>query len=159
MKNNISILFILIAVFILSCHKQNSTDTDTPSNGGTTDNESPDFVTFTDRIFPKGWKTYTWEVDNKVGYDDNFSLRAANYPTALVFANKTMKTRGYVEFYSSGYQIDFFIDDVKAKAISSVKEGIWEKRVYALDTGRHQLKWETEGVNKYIDAIRFYSSE
>jgi hypothetical protein len=121
--------------------------------------ESPDFVTFANGQFPKGWRTYTWEIANNLGYSDNYSLMAANYPTALVFANKTMKQSGYVEFYSYGKNIDFFIDDVKAQAIESVNDGNWEKRIFALDSGHHQLKWQAEGVYKYIDDIRFYTSK
>jgi hypothetical protein len=91
--------------------------------------ESPDFVTFTNGQFPTGWSTYTWEIDNQVGYKDNYSLKSANYPTALVFANKTMKAKGFVEFYSKGDNIEFFIDDVEVHAISSVADGNWVKRV------------------------------
>ena len=123
------------------------------------DKESPDFVTFANGQFPTGWSTYTWEIDNTMGHNDKYSLRAANYPVALVFANKTMKTPGFVEFYSYGENIDLYINEVKAQAISSVPDGNWEKRIYPLDSGKHQLKWQTEGVYKYIDDIKFYTSE
>jgi len=121
--------------------------------------ESPDFVTFANGQFPTGWSTYTWEIDNTTGHNDKYSLRAANYPVALVFANKTMKKSGFVEFYSYGENIDLYINEVKAQAISSVPDGNWEKRIYPLDTGKYQLKWQAEGVYKYIDDIRFYTSE
>jgi len=123
-----------------------------------TEKESPDFVTFANGQFPTGWSTYTWEIDNTIGHNDKFSLEAAN-PVALVFANKTMKKEGFVEFYSYGSGIELFIDEVKVQEISSAPDGIWEKRVFALDTGKHQLKWQAEGVRKYIDDIRFYTSE
>jgi hypothetical protein len=120
--------------------------------------ESPDFVTFANGQKPIGWITYTWEVDNKMGYDDHYSLRSANYP-AYVFANKTMKTSGYVEFYSYGDNIEFYIDDEKSYEISSAPDGYWVKRTYEIDSGKHQLKWTAEGVNKYIDAITFGTTE
>ena len=163
MKKNFCIFFLSLTFLLCGCNKEKVTSAD----GGSTiipgnNNESPDFVTFSDGKFgqfPSGWKTYTWEIDNEIGHTDNFSLKAANYPVALVFTNKTMKKSGFVEFYSKGDKIDFFIDDVKAHALSSLPDGNWEKRVYALDTGRHQLKWQAEGVYKYIDDIRFYFSE
>ena len=120
--------------------------------------ESPDFVTFTNGHFPIGWITYTWEIDKKTGFDDNYSLKSANYP-ALVYANKTMEVPGYIEFYSKGNNIDFFINDVKAQEISSISVENWEKRTYIFEKGKHQFKWHAEGINAYIDAIKFAPSE
>ena len=161
MKKIISIFFLALAVLFNGCNKPecicNNTDT---NDGGTVfenEEESPDFVTFADGKLPAGWKTYTWEIDNTLGYDDNYSLRAANYP-ALVFANKTMEVLGLVEFYSYG-DVDFFIDDVMAQAISSVADGNWKKRTYVLDKGHHKLMWKAEGVYKYIDNIKFCAFE
>jgi len=159
MKKIIPLLLLVFVILLGGCNKENSSSTNTNPNGKQNETESPDFVTFANGDFPSGWKTYTWEIDNKKGYKDNYSLRSANYPTALVFANKTMKFPGFVEFYSCGENIEFFIDDNKAQSISSLLDGGWEKRVYTLDTGRHQLKWQTEGVYKYIDNIKFYTSE
>jgi len=157
MKNNIFLLLALSFAF-WGCSKEKNTS----SNGGGTiipEKESPDYVTFANGDFPSGWITYTWEIDKEIGYKDNYSLRAANYPVALVFAKKTMKKTGFVEFFSCGENIDFYIDEVKAQELLSIKDGKWEKRIFALDTGKHQLKWEAVGVYKYIDDIRFYTSE
>jgi len=157
MKNNIFLLLLLSFAF-WGCSK----DRNISSNGGGTiipNKESPDFVAFANGEFPTGWSTYTWEIDKTIGHNDNFSLRAANYPVALVFANKTMKKSGFVEFYSYGENIDLYINEVKAQAIASYLDGNWEKRIYSLDTGKQQLKWQAEGVYKYIDDIRFYTSK
>jgi hypothetical protein len=115
--------------------------------------ESPDFVTFTNGKFPDGWVTYTWESAN-IGYDDNYSIRSVNYPIATVYTKKTMNAPYYVEFYTKGGDVDFYIDDVKAKAII-FEEGNWNRWIYPVDSGKHAFRWQAEGINRYLDAIRF----
>jgi len=117
--------------------------------------ESPDFVTFDGGFFPKGWKTYTWEIDYDLGYDDKYSARAANYPVALVFAYKTVDTTGFVQFYTKGGEVVLFIDGEKAQPFSSEPAQNWTKWVYLFEKGRHEFKWQAEGVYKYLDAISF----
>jgi len=119
--------------------------------------ESPDFVTFTNEQFPAGWSTYTWEIDNTVGFDDKYSLRAANRP-ALVFAQKTMEVPGYIEFYSKGEHIDLFIDNVLAQDNSSIQVGDWTKSTYFFEKGKHLFKWQAGEANTHIDAITFAAS-
>ena len=121
-----------------------------------TEPESPDFVSFKEGI-PEGWKTYTWELDTEVGYDDNYSLRSANYPVALVFAYKKVDTTGFVEFYTKGGEVVLYVDGEKATAISSTAaENNWTKWLYTFEKGRHEFKWEAEGIKKYIDVVKFY---
>jgi len=121
--------------------------------------ESPDFVTFTDGKFPVGWKTYTWEPIKGIGYDDDYSLKSANYPIALVYAYKTMDTTSYVEFYTKGdvgeLYCDLYIDDEKAEALSCTPDGSWNKWVYLFEKGRHEFKWEANGALIYLDAVKF----
>ncbi|MCL2246917.1 MAG: hypothetical protein FWC10_07385 [Lentimicrobiaceae bacterium] len=118
--------------------------------------ESPDFVTFTDGKFPDSWITYSWETVTTLGYDDTFSLKSANYPTATVYTNKTMHAKAYVQFYTQGENIDLYIDDEKAKALSMSSAGTWNKWIYAVDSGKHAFKWQADGALKYLDAIKFY---
>ena len=119
--------------------------------------ESPDFVNFANGKFPKGWITYTWEMENEMGYTDNYSLRAANYPLAYVFAHKTMKKDGYVEFYTKGGNVELLIDEAEATLFSSEPaERDWTKWVYLADSGKHLFQWQAEGVYKYLDDIRFF---
>jgi hypothetical protein len=115
--------------------------------------ESPDFVTFTDGKFPNGWVTYTWELAN-IGYDDNYSIKSANYPVATVFTKKTMNVPFYVEFYTKGGDVDLYIDDVKAQALT-YESGNWDRWIYPVDSGKHAFRWQAEGVYKYLDAITF----
>ena len=121
--------------------------------------ESPDFVTFSNGKMPLGWSTYSWEIEDKIGYSDNYSLRSVNYPVALVFANKTIKTNSYIEFYTKGGDVHLLIDGVKAEPFSSEPaEREWTKWIYPVDTGKHQFQWQAEGVFKYLDDIRFVAN-
>jgi len=122
--------------------------------------ESPDFVDFADGKFPTGWITYSWEIDDKIGYSNNYSLRCANYPIATVYTKKTVHVLSCVEFYTKGGVIDLYIDDEKAQALSSVLvENGWEQWIYSVDSGKHAFRWQAEGVFKYLDDIRFFSEE
>ena len=156
MKKNIPLIFLAFAILFGSCKKEEPDTTGTPSGGGTqTSNESPDFVTFNNGAIPSGWKTYTWEVDKKFGHNDNFALKSAN-SVATVFTTKTMKQEGFVEFYSYGDKISFYIDDVAMPKQSTI--GSWSKSVYPLKPGLHTFKWQAEGIDRYIDDIKFYSA-
>jgi hypothetical protein len=162
MKKTFTLLFFIVVALLTGCE-----DPDTPSGGSTGGGgnqtlESPDFVTFANGKFPQGWKTYTWEIDDKIGFDDSYSLRSANYPVALVFAYKTVKDTGFVEFYTRGGDIYLYIDSVMATPIlfePAEYEYDWAKWCYTFGDGRHEFKWEAEGVRKYLDAVRFYVEE
>ena len=41
--------------------------------------ESPDFVTFSAGKIPNTWQTTAWVIDNTVGYDDIYSLKAMTW--------------------------------------------------------------------------------
>jgi hypothetical protein len=122
------------------------------------DKESPDFVTFSGGKLPDSWTTYTWEVVNTLGYDDNYSLKSAGQ-TATVYTTKTMKARGQVEFYTKlqntqGGNIDLYIDNEKAQPLVH-ESGNWDKWVYVIEEGKHSLRWQTDGALKYLDAVKF----
>jgi len=157
MKKVLFLLAITIVFSFSSCIVEPPDNGGSNGGGGTIDRESPDFVTFANGKFPKTWITYTWEVDDVVGYDDNYSLRCANYPVALVYAFKTVDTTAFVEFYTKGGDVNLYIDSVKVTAISSTAaENNWTKWVYTFEKGHHEFKWEAEGIRKYIDAVKFY---
>ena len=157
MKKVLFLSAIAIVFFFSSCEPPAPPDDgEKPGNNGTVDRESPDFVTFANGKFPKTWVTYTWEVDDVVGYDDNYSLRCANYPVALVYAFKTVDTTAFVEFYTKGGDVNLYIDSEKATAVSFIAaENGWTKWLYTFEKGRHEFKWEAEGIRKYIDAVKF----
>jgi len=158
MKKVLFLSAITIVFFFSSCIIEPPDNGGNNGGGGTIDRESPDFVTFANGKFPKTWVTYTWEVDDVVGYDDNYSLRCANYPVALVYAFKTVDT-GFVEFYTKGGDVNLYIDGEMATVVSAVpdKNG-WTKWLYSYkhEKGLHEFKWEAEGIRKYIDAVKFY---
>ena len=157
MKKIVFLLSIAIITVLSGCQKQTSTgNTGSPSDGQPVSKESPDFVTFADGNFPAGWITYTWEIDSKIGHNDSYSLRSANYPVALVYTKKTMDSCAYVEFYTYGDPVDLFIDGVKVKAISFTTDGSWTKWVYKFEGGEHEFKWQAVGISSYIDDIRFF---
>jgi hypothetical protein len=125
--------------------------------------ESPDFVSFTDGKLPDSWSTYTWEIANR-GYDDNYSLKSAN-PIATVYTKKTIHAPAYVEFYTyimdnPNGNIDLYIDDEKVEALlSEPLNNNWVKWIYAIDSGKHAFRWQTEGALKYLDAVTFAPAE
>jgi len=158
MKKLFSCLVLAIVLVLAGCTKY-----DTNTSGGTTpgsgDNqqESPDFVTF-NKGLPEGWKTYTWEIVDHLGYDNRYSIKSANYPVSLLFATKTMEMPAYVQFFTLGETIDLYIDGEKMEALSSTPEENWVKQVYEFDKGTHEFKWEANGALKYLDAITFAPS-
>jgi hypothetical protein len=121
-------------------------------NTGNDGKESPDFVTFTDGKLPAGWITYTWASAN-IGFDDNYSMRSAHYP-ATIYATKTFNAPGYVQFYTKGGTVDLYIDNEKAQALV-FESGNWDKWIYSVDAGKHEFRWQAEGIDKYLDAITF----
>lgn len=152
-KSRIFFMFAIV-VALAGCHDYEADTTGSIHSGGESSNivESPNFVTFSGGL-PVGWKTYTWEIVNDRGFDDSRCLKSANYP-ALVFAYKTMKTPGSVQFYTQGGNIKLYIDGERKQPISSTSVGSWEQQIYVVDTGRHEFKWEADAL-KYLDAVTF----
>jgi len=68
------------------------------NSGGGNENESPNFVTFTNGILPPSWKTSTWVIENTLSYDDdNYCLKSAALDVSNVLTNKTVKGTVYGE--------------------------------------------------------------
>jgi hypothetical protein len=67
-----------------------------------------------------------------------------------------MHASAYIEFYTKGGDIELFIDDERAHALSSTLEADdWTKWIFAVDSGKHAYRWRAEGVYKYLDDIKF----
>lgn len=122
--------------------------------------ESPDFVTFSDNKIPNTWQTTLWYVDNSLGYDDIYSLRATIDNIAVVTKKTCNSEINYIEFYLKGYRgtVTFFIDGDKKKTISLTND--WVLYGFSLEEGLHTFKWEfaTNGYSNAevnLDAIRF----
>ena len=162
MKNLFSFFSLAIIIFLNGCQEdKTSVPINVIENKDPYKEESPDFVSFLDFKFPKGWITYSWDMVNNQGYDDNYSLKSVN-SMATVYATKTMNVPGYVTFYtyiaanSNGKDIDLYIDDEKAQALHSKPvNNDWVEWIYVVDTGKHTFRWQTEGARKYLDAISF----
>jgi len=120
--------------------------------------ESPDFVSFSDGKIPNTWQTTAWVIDNTVGYDDIYSLKATESGVAVI-TNKTCNSSiNFIEFYVRNGTVNFFIDGIKMKECSSVSND-WTKYGFFLKEGLHTLKWESSSSNVNIDAIRFKKSD
>jgi len=120
--------------------------------------ESPDFVSFSDGKIPNTWQTTAWVIDNTVGFDDIYSLKAASSGVAVI-TNKTSDANiNFVEFYVRNGYVNFFIDGTKVKECSSGSND-WTKYGCSLKEGLHTLKWESASSNVCIDAIRFKKSD
>ena len=120
--------------------------------------ESPDFVSFSDGKIPGTWQTTAWVIDNIVGFDDIYSLKATESGVAVV-TSKTFDAYNYVEFYTTGNNFYFYIDGVRVEPINSSNTGNWLQWIYAISPGTHTFKWETTSSNKLnLDAIKFASS-
>ena len=126
------------------------------SNAGD-ENESPSFVNFANGIVPISWKTSTWVIENALGFDDYYSLRA-DKPISILTTNKTMSNPSYVEFHTRGNDFDLFIDGVKVQPLSSATTSVpnWKKWIYAFEKGKRTFRWEnTMGQVVYLDNITF----
>ena len=114
--------------------------------------ESPDFVSFSDGKIPSTWQTTAWKIDNTVGYDDIYSLKADAVDVAVV-TNKTFNENiNFVEFYLYGFA-SFYIDGTKVK--ECIAGNGWTKFGFYLSEGLHTLKWQSTSTIVNLDAIHF----
>lgn len=130
--------------------------------------ESPDFVTFTNGIIPKGWEVDGWYVDSNGGlggYDDIFSL----YTKILNATTTATKTCNYIQFYLSGEgMINFYIDNELSDEIvlergdpPFIYHPLWRIFNYYVPEGLHTFKWELQRSSysrlefANLDAITF----
>ncbi|MCL2511194.1 MAG: Ig-like domain-containing protein [Bacteroidales bacterium] len=119
--------------------------------------ESPDFVSFSDGKIPNTWQTTAWFVDNTVGYDDIFSLRATTSNVAVITSKTCTSNINYVEFYVRSGFLNFFIDGVLVQECSATNN--WKKYGFFLSEGLHTFKWESISSSVNIDAIRFKKND
>jgi len=118
--------------------------------------ESPDFVSFSDGKIPGTWQTTAWVIDNTVGFDDIYSLKATESGVAVI-TNKTCNANiSFVEFYVRSGSANFFVDGTKMKECSAGSD--WTQYGFFLKEGLHTLKWESTSSSVNIDAIRFMKS-
>ena len=114
--------------------------------------ESPDFVSFSDGKIPNTWQTTSWFVDNTLGYDDIYSLKATTVDVAVITSKTCTSAINFVEFYLYG-SASFFIDGSKVK--NCVANDGWTKFGFYLSEGVHTLKWQSVSSLVNLDAIRF----
>ncbi len=112
-----------------------------------------DFISFSDGKIPNTWQTTAWTVDNSVGYDNIYSLKATKGGVAIVTNKTCSENINFIEFYVRNGNVNFFIDGVKMKECSSNNE--WKKYGFFLKEGLHTLKWESVSSSVNIDAIQF----
>ena len=115
--------------------------------------ESPSKVSFSNDSIPEQWKTYLWKIDKEVGYDDHYSLRSVGYP-AYIYATRTFDSIGYVNYYTKGGELNLYIDGVKAQ-VTSTPDQNWMNCNAAVEKGKHNFRWETNGMDIYLDAVSF----
>lgn len=112
--------------------------------------ESPDFMSFSDGKIPNTWQTTAWTIDNTMGYDDIYSLKATATDVAIVTTKTIESSTNYVEFYLYG-SASFFIDGTKVK--NCVANDGWTKFGFYLEEGSHTLKWQSVSPSVNLDAI------
>ena len=115
--------------------------------------ESPDFVTFSDGKIPNTWQTTKWVVDNTIGYDDIFSLKATANNVAVTTSKTCNSNINCIEFYARNGSVNFFVDSEKVLECSSGSN--WKQYSVFLKEGFHSFKWESSSDNVNIDAIHF----
>jgi len=115
--------------------------------------ESPDYVSFLDGKIPGTWQTATWVIDNTVGFDDIYSLKATQSDVAVSTGKTFTSSVNYVEFYLYGGSSSFYIDGIKAK--DCIAANVWTKFGFYLPEGLHVLKWQSTSDSVNLDAIRF----
>ena len=119
--------------------------------------ESPDFVTFSDGKIPGTWQTTAWVIDNTVGFDDIYSLRATTNNVAVITSKTCDANINNIEFYVRNGFLNFFIDGVQVKECSATNN--WKKYNFSLSAGLHTVKWENISSTVNIDAIRFSKND
>jgi len=115
--------------------------------------ESPDYVSFSDGKIPNTWQTTAWAIDNTVGFDDIYSLKAITSGVAVITSKTCDSNINYLEFYVRNGFVNFLVDGVQMKECSSTNK--WTKYGFFLNSGLHSIKWESISSSVNIDAIRF----
>ena len=125
--------------------------------------EAPDFVTFSDGKFPKGWRHEGWFIYSLGGVDDNYAVRTSSYYSGGALS--TVKACDSLEFYAKADPSDwyysklgFYIDNTRVGNITLTDS--WERYSFVVPPGEHTFTWlMTSGYNSdniYVDAIRFF---
>jgi len=126
--------------------------------------ESPDFVSFSDGTFPKGWEHEGWTICSP-GYDDNYAI--GGNPYYYISYLSTVKECNAskidcIEFYAKkdeswytarlAFRIDYGVTEV-----IELNE-TWTKYSFDVPTGEHTFSWWIQSGETYIylDAIKFF---
>ena len=108
------------------------------------------FVSFSDGKIPGTWQTTAWVIDNTLGYDDIYSLKATAVDVAVV-TNKTFNASiNFMEFYLYG-SASFYVDGTKEK--ECVANSGWTKFGFYLSEGSQPLKTKAQVFNGIMAVI------
>jgi hypothetical protein len=128
--------------------------------------ESPDFVSFSDGKFPKGWTSEGWMITSP-GFDNDFSIRRVQYNN-LVSAIKTCDENiKFIEFYAKEEEpywypseLEFYINGQRIEKIEMTES--WKKYSFPVPSGEHTFSWRVPNGSDgyvYLDNIKFYKEE
>jgi hypothetical protein len=131
-----------------------------------TKEESPNFISFSDGMFPKGWSSWGCTISSP-GYDDDYCVNGmANYFDPYLSTQKSCGANiNCVEFYAKGSSsywstpyIRIYVDDLLVQNFALTDA--WEKYSFNISQGEHTFKWElltySSGDYISIDAIKFF---
>jgi hypothetical protein len=132
--------------------------------------ESPDFVSFSDGTFPKGWTYNSWLITSP-GYDDDYAIRGSSYYTYNNYVSvvKTCDNNTkFIEFYALGEEgywyppvLRFYIDSQCIQNIQTTTS--WVKYTFPIPAGEHTFTWMVSSSSDdgyvFLDAIRFFKEE
>lgn len=107
--------------------------------------ESPDFVSFADGTFPKGWNSWGCTIFSP-GYDDDYCIKGmANYFDPYLSTQKTCDANiNCVEFYAKGNSsystpyISVYIDNMLLQNFALTDS--WEKYSFNISQGEYAFK-------------------
>ena len=126
--------------------------------------ESPDFVSFSDGTFPKGWTHEYWSICSP-GYDDYYAIRAVRYYGNDLSTTKTISADKIdcIEFYAKDDENNWFPTTLYFRTDFSVIGVVeltksWEKYSFDIPPGEHTFTWwiqQSDGY-AYLDAIKFF---
>jgi hypothetical protein len=125
--------------------------------------ETPNFVSFSDGKFPKGWIPGNWHISSP-GFDDGYCARVSYYSGGTLSTVKTCNGNiNCIEFYakggssywsypSLGFVVDGVITDIQLTTES------WEKYTFDIPAGEHTFMWVylSGDTDIYLDAIKFF---
>jgi len=125
--------------------------------------ESPDFVSFSDGTFPKGWTSDGWSICTP-GYDDNYAIRAYGYYHSVSAVKTCGNNIKYVEFYAREdepywyySELGFYMDGQMIDRI--VMTNTWTKYAFPVPAGEHVFTWRvlngSSDTYVYLDNISF----